>query len=131
MTKIDGDYLVTDEPRVGVLFLDCVIDLYDTDTWFRHMRLHNVGRKVFYTQFGEYSKVRIPRALVLELTEPVEGEVVVWEIESWDEADGLILLSANEAADLIYKGETKYNWRLVNICQDYGELRKLVEWAHD
>ena len=129
MTKIDGEYLVTDDPRVAVLFLDCVIDLYGTDTWFSHMRLHNVGRKVFYTQFGEYSKVRIPRAVVLELIEPVEGEAVVWGIESWDEPDGLVLLSADEAADLIFKDDMKYNWRLVNICQDYGELRKLVEWA--
>ncbi len=129
MTEIDGDYLVTDETSVAVLFLDCVIDLYGTDTWFRHMRLHSVGRKVFYTQFGEYSKVRIPRAVVLELIEHVKGEAAVWDGDDHDDLDGVRLLSADEAAYALYADSTKYNWRLVNICQDYGELRKLVEWA--
>jgi len=130
MTEIEGEYLVTDEASVGAVFLGK--EIYAA--LLSHVVNDFLGMGFFMTstqdnKVDRFECIRIPRALVLELTEPVEGEAVVWGIERWDEPDGLVLLSADEAADLIFKDETKYNWRLVNICQDYGELRKLVEWA--
>ena len=130
MTEIEGEYLVTDEASVGAVFLGK--EIYAALLSHVVNDFLGMGFLMTSTQDNEVDRfecIRIPRALVLELIEPVEGEAVVWGIESWDEPDGLVLLSADEAADLIFKDDMKYNWRLVNICQDYGELRKLVEWA--
>ena len=130
MTKIEGDYLVTDEASVAVLF-------YDSDGIENTSNAVRLWHKttdweslidMIVTQPVEY-KIRIPRALVRELIEPVEGEVAICEWECHGDKSGIMLLSADEAADPLYKDDTKYNWRLVNMCQDYGELRKLVEWA--
>ena len=131
MTKIDGEYLVTDEASVAVLFLGKNIteNVGLLDVWRESEDEWGVTTRDTDGHEAALLEIRIPRALVREATEPVEGEPAVWGIESWDEPDGLVLLSADEAADLIFKDETKYNWRLVNICQDYDELRKLVEWA--
>ena len=123
MTKIDGDYLVTDDPGVAMLFLGKRVGENPQYTFML------LAREVDGEWKYAVHDAHFPRALVREAIEPVEGEPAVWGIESWDEPDGLVLLSADEAADLIFKDETKYNWRLVNICQDYDELRKLVEWA--
>ena len=136
MTEIDGEYLMTDEASVAVMFLDKpVAAKFDMAPphpgvqWETDVVLQFIYGNRFMVDDDEVDEVWIPRALVREAIEPVEGEPAVWGIESWDEPDGLVLLSADEAADLIFKDETKYNWRLVNICQDYDELRKLVEWA--
>ena len=131
MTEIDGDYLVTDDPSVAVLFLGKNIteNVGLLDVWRESEDEWGVTTRDTDGHEAALLEIRIPRALVREAIESVKGEAAVWGIESWDEPDGLVLLSADEAADLIFKDVTKYNWRLVNICQDYDELRKLVEWA--
>ncbi len=103
MTKIDGEYLVTDEASVAMLFLGKSVGENPQYTFML------LAREVDGEWKYAVHDARFPRALVLELAEPVEGEPAVWGIESWDEPDGLVLLSADEAADLIFKDETKYN----------------------
>ncbi len=130
MTKIDGEYLVTDEASVGALFLGK--EIYAALLSHVVNDFLGMGFLMTSTQDNEVDRfecIRIPRALVLELIEPVEGEVAICEWECHGDKSGIMLLSADEAADPLYKYDTKYNWRLVNICQDYGELRELVEWA--
>ena len=123
MTKIDGDYLVTDDPGVAMLFLGKRVGENPQYTFML------LAREVDGEWKYAVHDAHFPRALVREAIEPVEGEVAICEWECHGDKSGIMLLSADEAADLIFKDETKYNWRLVNICQDYGELRKLVEWA--
>ncbi len=123
MTRIDDEYLVTDEASVAVMWH------YHSVGYFHPVsEIWGVSPIRQLLTWDGFPKIRIPRPLVLKLIEPVEGEAVIWELDSHGDSEGLVLLSADEAADPIYKDDIKYNWRVVNICQSYGELRELVEW---
>lgn len=133
MTKIDGEYLVTDEASVAVLFwgkaIDCQSKLLD-GTWEKwDAKAWSTWSWVMVHVVAGKARIRIPRALVREAIEPVEGEAAICEYGGYDNDMGLILLSADEVVDPTYESDEKFNWRMVNICQSYGELRKLVEWA--
>ncbi len=74
---------------------------------------------------AEWTHITIPYAALKSAIAPVEGEAFV-EIGFGDIAtDGLILYGAN---DTMTKPdvEKRLNWRVINICQDYGQLRELL-----
>ncbi len=70
-------------------------------------------------------EITIPYAALKSAIAPVEGEAFV-EIGFGDVAtDGLILYGPNDTMskpDI----EKRLNWRVINICQDYGDLRELL-----
>ncbi len=75
--------------------------------------------------FCDDTEITIPYAELKSAIAPVEGEAFV-EIGFGDVAtDGLILYGAN---DTMSKPdvEKRLNWRVIILCQDYGELRELL-----
>ncbi len=71
------------------------------------------------------TKITIPYDALKAAIAPVEGEAFV-EIGFGDIAtDGLILYGAN---DTMTKPpvDKRLNWRVINMCQDYGDLRELL-----
>ena len=99
MIKYEKHFLVTDEPLIQLTL----------GLAFEHLGKHSSH----------------PWAKVKSAIAPVEGEAFV-EIGFGDVAtDGLILYGAN---DTMTKPdvEKRLNWRVINICQDYGQLRKLL-----
>ncbi len=119
MPNYDEEGYFTDDPVVVAMFLGETIRRYDwsdgLETWTAPERLTEVYK----------DRYCIPWGLVKSAIAPVDGEAFV-EIGFGDVAtDGLILYGANDTMtnpDV----EKRLNWRVINICQDYGQLRELL-----
>lgn len=129
MTKIDGDYLVTDDESVKVLFIGKCL-------WYWNPAKKNRERLSKHVTMGDLSyasglKCFISRDVVREAIEPVEGEAAFY----WYEED-------NEWCDTGLYYQSSCRWELINVStakhaqcnaitigKTVGELRELIEWA--
>ncbi len=114
--------LVTSDPAIGSMFVG------------EEVMIHNNARELWFVGVGEFlldpfgssfDSITIPYAAIKTAIAPVEDEAFV-EIGFDDVAtDGLILYGAN---DTVTKPpvDKRLNWRVIILCQDYGELRDLL-----
>ena len=132
MTEIEDDYLVTDDPSVAVLFWgkevgfkdrfsDWDAEAWSTWTWI----ISNMAS-------AGSAKIRIPRALVREAIEPIEGgfyfakDYKPYQME-WKDSEDPVYRSApttSQNSGFHYVADNA-----ITTGKNTGELRKLVEWA--
>ena len=106
--KLTKDGFVTSDPVIAAMCYEYVQCNYAIDDFLN----------------GNAEMV-VPYITLKWMLKPVEGEAFV-EIGFGDVAtDGLILYGAN---DTMTKPdvEKRLNWRVINMCQDYGELCELL-----
>ncbi len=130
MTKIDGDYLVTDEASVKVLFRkQNGTGKLGVDEQFQY-----VFCVLTCDALVDDSEVLIPRALVLEAVGSVDGAgefyfvkvYMPYELE-WADSDAPEYSAApmtHQNTDYYYVADNA-----ITTGKTTGELRELVEWA--
>lgn len=123
MTKIDGEYLVTDEASVGLLFLEKEVQWWNPakKKWECLSKSMTMGDLAY--AYGQ--KLRMHRALVREAIEPgYEQGTLSWlgsylqdatpEYRLWPKLPYIDAVALNA----------------ITIGKTVGELRKFVEWAN-
>ncbi len=131
--KLTSDGMTTRDPVIAAMVLGQDIEgtdandgSYDTG-YLRSVNDCEVDRFSLTVGTSDWNgpEIRIPYAALKSAIAPVEGEAFV-EIGFGDVAtDGLILYGAN---DTMTKPdvEKRLNWRVIILCQDYGDLRELL-----
>ena len=121
MTKIDGDYLVTDEASIKSLF-------------YEQNKTSQLGSDdIFQWEFDvlacetllDDAKVIIPRALVREAIEPVGG-ATCFNVARYAKGDWFPMYGYSDGLD---SEDVLLAPTAITIGKTVGELRKLVEWA--
>ncbi len=129
--KLTKDGLVTNDPVIAMMFLlKSAFVNYKNRTYSAILtKAHGYGFTLFSDICDPHDiivdEITIPYDAIKSAIEPVGGEAFV-EIGFGDVAtDGLILYGAN---DTMTKPdvEKRLNWRVINMCQDYGDLRELL-----
>jgi len=128
--------LVTDDPVIAVNFIDEEIEFFEDGHW-RMAVLESVdgaGATVRIAEgYARYPEiVRIPRPVVCELMQPVEGEGYV-EDDSYTPNAVALLVEAGYRLDAVNAAmpipKRYYHKRILNIVTTRADLRELVRWA--
>ena len=131
MTQIDGDYLVTDEASVAVLFRGKSITAKFV-SWREDVSVEDdvvleaIYADTLFVDGDEAEQLFIPRALVLEAIESVEGEPIFF---CWPSAIAKDNPHYQSQYGNMAQWATVVAANAITIGKTVGELCKLVEWA--
>ena len=140
--QLDGDYLVTSDPGIAVMFLGLEVAynsygdkgvlsaIYKAEPFFAVDR-----SKHGLVKLSEgVSMVGIPRVLVAEAIKPVEGEGVFGWLNMWGDKVTPQYLHADTYSMHPMNPHGGYHYAKANaltIGQTVGQLRRLIEWCNE
>lgn len=148
MTKYTDEGLVTDDPVISAMFLGkeaegeieyecgtactpsgCPGHVAFIEGAISALTEDGICMMTPYEDQDPMLSIRIPWPTVFKKLKPVEGEAWIGLSHEKDHS-GFAVYSAYEDS-FIRHYRYRYNWRVINICQTYGQLRELLRYREE